>query len=69
MVAEKILPHVDIAKLEKGKLNYGNFWGNIAEKGGVQKKHSKKGGGKFTSDFFIYSLEWTPEKLVLNSLR
>jgi beta-glucanase (GH16 family) len=64
MVAEKILPHVDIAKLEKSKLNYGNFWGNIAEKGGVQKKLSKKGGGKFSSDYFIYSLEWTPEKLV-----
>jgi beta-glucanase (GH16 family) len=64
MVAERILPHVDIAKLEKGKLNYGNFWGNITEKGGVQKKLSKKGGGKFTSDFFIYSLEWTPEQLV-----
>ncbi len=64
MVAEKILPHVDIAKLEKGKLNYGNFWGNIAEKGGVQKKLSKKGGSKFTSDFYIYSLEWTPEQLV-----
>jgi len=64
MVAEKILPHVDIAKLEKGKLNYGNFWGNIAEKGGVQKKLSKKGGGKFSGDFYIYSLEWTPEELV-----
>jgi len=64
MVAEKILPHVDIAKLEKGKLNYGSFWGNIAEKGGVQKKISKKGGNKFSSDFYIYSLEWTPEKMV-----
>jgi hypothetical protein len=64
MVAEKILPHVDIAKLEKGKLNYGLFWGNIAEKGGVRKKVSKKGGTKFSGGFYIYSLEWTPDKLV-----
>ena len=64
MVAEKILPHVDIAKLEKGKLFYGNFWGNIAEKGGIQKKLSKRGGSKFTGDFYIYTLEWTPEQLV-----
>jgi beta-glucanase (GH16 family) len=63
MVAEKILPHVDIAKLEKNKLNAGNFWGNISEKGGVKKKISKKGGSKFTSDFFIYTFEWMPEKL------
>ena len=64
MVAEKIMPHVDIAKQENGKMNYGNFWGNITEKGGVNKKISKKGAGKFSGDFFIYSLEWTPEKLV-----
>ncbi len=64
MVADKILPHVDIAKVEKGKIFHGNFWGNITEKGGVRKKVVKKGAGKFTSDFFIYSVEWSPEKIV-----
>jgi beta-glucanase (GH16 family) len=64
MVAEKILPHVDVAKMENGKLYYGNFWGNIAEKGGVNKKIGKKAAEKYTGDYFIYSLEWTPEKLV-----
>jgi len=64
MVAEKILPHVDVVKLDKGKANFGNFWGNITEKGGVNKKLFKKGGSKFCSDFFIYTLEWTPDKLV-----
>lgn len=64
MVAEKVLPHVDIAKLEKGKLSFGNFWGNIAEKGGVNKKIAKKGSSKFSGDFYIFSLEWTPEKMV-----
>lgn len=71
MVAEKILPHVDIAKLEKNKLNMGNFWGNITEKGGIHKKNVKKGGGKFSSDYFIYTLEWTPDKLTwkINDLK
>ena len=64
MVADKILPHVDVAKIEKGKIFYGNFWGNITEKGGVHKKVVKKGAGKFTSDYFIYSIEWSPEKIV-----
>jgi hypothetical protein len=63
MVGDKMLPHVDIAKIEKGKIFYGNFWGNLAEKGGVRKKQVKKGASKFTSDFFIYSVEWTPEKI------
>ncbi|MFC2081384.1 family 16 glycosylhydrolase [Bacteroidota bacterium] len=64
MVADKILPHVDVAKVEKGKIFHGNFWGNIAEKGGVKKKIVKKGAGKFTSDFFIYSVEWSSDKIV-----
>ncbi len=64
MVAEKILPHVDVARLEKNKIHFGNFWGNISEKGGTNKKTYKKGGSKFSSDYFIYTLEWTPDKLV-----
>jgi hypothetical protein len=64
MVAETILPHVDVAKVEKGKLFYGNFWGNIAEKGAVYKKIGKKAAEKFTSDYYIYSIEWSPDKMV-----
>lgn len=64
MVSDRILPHIDVAKVEGGKVFHGNFWGNIAEKGGVRKKIKKKGAGRFTSDFFIYSVEWSPEKIV-----
>jgi hypothetical protein len=63
MVGDKILPHLDIAKIEKGKIFHGNFWGNVAEKGGVKKKVVKKGAGKFSSDYFIYSVEWSPEQI------
>jgi beta-glucanase (GH16 family) len=63
LVGDNILPHIDVAKIEKGKIFYGNWWGNIAEKGGVRKKVVKKGAGKFISDFFIYSVEWSPDKI------
>lgn len=63
MVAEKILPHVDVFKVEKNKLYLGNFWGNIKEKNGVHKKIFKASANRFSKDFFIYSLEWSPNKL------
>ena len=47
MVADKILPHVDVAKVEKGKIFHCNFWGNISEKGGVNKKLVKKSVRKY----------------------
>jgi hypothetical protein len=64
MVAEKILPHVDVAKMENGKLFYGNFWGDISVRKGVNKKIGKKAADKFTGDYFIYTIEWSPEKMV-----
>jgi hypothetical protein len=64
MVADKVLPHVDVAKLESNKIHVGNYWGNITEKAGTNKKIYKKGGSKFSTDYFIYTLEWTPDKLV-----
>jgi len=63
MVAEKILPHVDLVKVEKNKANFGNFWGNINETKGVNKKVTKKGASKFSNDFFIFTVEWSPDKI------
>jgi beta-glucanase (GH16 family) len=59
LMCDQILPHIDIFRLEKGKLSAGNFW-NGSTPG---KSISSTGGGKFTKDFFIYSLEWQPGKL------
>lgn len=64
MLADKVLPHIDVARLEKNKFHAGNYWGNINEKGGTNRKIYKKGASKFTTDYFIYTLEWTPDKLV-----
>ncbi len=62
MLSEQILPHIDIAKVQK-KLVMSNIWGNIAESSGIKKQVSKLGASRFSKDFFIYTLEWTPDKL------
>jgi beta-glucanase (GH16 family) len=64
LLGDKILPEVDIFKSLEGKLYLSNIWGNLAEKDGVHKVSKKIGASKLASDFFIYTLDWTPEKLV-----
>ncbi len=61
LMTDQILPHIDVFRLEKGKLFAGNFW----EEGKVPAKSiSSTSGAKFTKDFFIYSLEWQPGILI-----
>ena len=62
MLSDQILPHVDIAKIQK-KLVLSNIWGNIAESNDIKKNISKLGASKFSKDFFIYTLEWAPDRL------
>lgn len=57
LMTDQQLPHVDIFKLEKNKLFAGNFWMNGGAKG-ISKSIDKTGGGRYTKDFHIYSLEW-----------
>jgi hypothetical protein len=63
MLSEQVLPHIDIAKAEN-KLVMSSFWGSISERRGIRKKISKLGLSKFSEDFYIYSLEWSQDKLV-----
>jgi beta-glucanase (GH16 family) len=61
MVGDTMLPHIDVARYENGKLYSNYFWGGS---GSPQKSISKTGGGKYENEYFIYTLEWTPNKLV-----
>ena len=61
MVSDQMLPHIDVTKCSK-KMNFGNFWASGGK--AVSKKYSSTGAGKYTSDFFIYTLEWSRQKLV-----
>lgn len=63
MVGEGVVPHIDVAKVEGGKLFSNYFW--AASKGQAPSKSlSKIGASKFVDQYFIYTLEWSPNKLV-----
>lgn len=60
MVSETILPHIDVARFENSKLYANYFWGKGSS---PNKSLSKTGGTKYADEYFIYTLEWTPNKL------
>jgi hypothetical protein len=61
MVSDHMLPHIDVARYEKGRLYSNYFWG---KGNNPQKSVSKTAGKKYADEYFIYSLEWWPGKLV-----
>lgn len=62
MLSDTSLPHIDVVKTSScGKLFPGNVSGNEDK---PKVNHAKIKGLDWTKDFFIYSLEWTPTKLI-----
>jgi beta-glucanase (GH16 family) len=61
MLSDNMLPHIDVARFENGKLYANYFWGTS---NAPHKSISKTGGAKYADTFFIYTLEWSPNKLV-----
>jgi hypothetical protein len=57
MLADKITPHVDICRTSSGKVWFDYF----SSKGNPSKTSI---GSRYSNDYFIYSLEWTSDKLV-----
>jgi hypothetical protein len=62
MVSKTMVPHIDIAKAN-GKLVLGNAWGNAKDLKSIKNYSKKLGRTKFTEDFYIFTLEWRPERL------
>jgi hypothetical protein len=67
MVTSRISPEIDIFSFENKssrKVQLTNYWGqfNSEEKIGVKKK--KLTGPDFSNDYYIFSLEWKPGKLI-----
>jgi hypothetical protein len=62
MVSELMLPHIDLARAGK-RISVGTYWSNPNAKGGVDKRSASLGRGHYGFDYFIFSLEWTREKL------
>ena len=63
MISDLMLPHIDIARAGK-KIRVGSYWGNPNVKGGVDKVAASLNRGRYGSDYHIFSLEWTRDKLV-----
>lgn len=57
MLADKITPHIDICRTSKGKV-----WSDFFSVKGNSAKTSI--GSRYANDFFIFTLEWTSDKLV-----
>jgi len=66
MASEKNLPHVDILKLQqkKSKVDIGHVYGDESGKTAPAKKSAQFSGLDVSQDFFIYTLEWTKDKLI-----
>jgi len=65
MASENNLPHVDILKLEKkkSKVDMAHHTGNIADNKGKETVKAEFSGLDLSQDFFIYTLEWSSDKL------
>lgn len=63
MASEKMLPHIDILKLEqkKSKAQQSHHFGNAKD---AQHTQAAFSGLDLDQDFFIYTLEWTKDKLI-----
>ncbi len=57
MLADKITPHLDVCRTSKGKV-----WFDYFSSKGNNVKTSL--GSRYANDFFIYTLEWTSDRLV-----
>jgi hypothetical protein len=57
LLADRITPHIDVCRTGNGKVWFDLFPGN-------DKIVKTKLGTRFTNDYFIFTLEWTADKLV-----
>lgn len=64
LAGDAMVPQIDIFKCYKNKLALSTFWGNPTEPNGIKNDTSTVKASKFVGNYFIYSLEWSPEKLV-----
>jgi hypothetical protein len=57
MLSDKVTPHIDICRTENGKVTADFF-------PSADNRLKSSIGGKYANDFYIYTLEWTPDRLV-----
>ena len=57
LIADKITPHIDICRTGNGKVWFDLFPGD-------NKSVKTKLGSRYSNDYFIFTLEWTADKMV-----
>lgn len=57
MLSDKITPHIDICRTSNGKVLFDYF-------PSTDKRFKHAISSKYANDFYIFTLEWTPNKLV-----
>lgn len=62
MISDLMLPQIDIARASK-KIRVGTYFGNPNVKGGVDKQAHSMSRSMYGSDFQVFSLEWSRERL------
>lgn len=62
LVSKTLVPRIDIANARK-KVVFGTAWGDPKNPSSIKNNSKTKKRSKLTSDFFIFSLEWTPLRL------
>ena len=63
MVSEKNVPQIDIMRYHDKSSKKINMGFHISENGSFKNINYNVTGANFSDNFYIYSLEWTPEKL------
>lgn len=64
---EKILPEIDVFKFnmdKKHRFQMSSIWGDANDSKNAKRKTDKLSGTNFTKDYFIYTLDWTENKLI-----
>ena len=61
---ETMVPQIDVFKCYNNKIFFSTYFGNPATEQGVQSDTVSFSSSVFKDKYFIYSLEWSPEKLI-----
>ena len=67
MLSDKMVPHIDIFRFsgsKKRRIRMSNYWTNDPAAKEVRRNSDDIGGIDFSKGFFIFRLEWYPDKLV-----
>lgn len=64
LAGNAMLPQIDIFKFANNKLFFTTFWGTPTENNGINKDVASIAASTFTKDYFIFTLDWSPDKLV-----